>query len=229
MSTALESLRGVVQEGIREELFNTFRSRALFFEIATHAEALNGSRLGELFGFIQDKCVDALTLSLTKIFDRTSNRNRTRSVSEALCLLENCTCEFELRDRAYALKTLSAHGITLDQTQTDQQIIREMCACINTQITSVEPTLLALKCQRDKRIAHRECKIEIVDLKLPTWPEVDQLVQVTMKFLDLVGYPLLGSTDIIHGKFVLARDAEDIKIELQDLIKRIDLSSGAAY
>ena len=144
MSNAFESLRGVVQEGIREELFNIFRSRALFFEIATHSEALNGSRLGELFGFIQDKCVDALTLSLAKIFDRTSDHNRTRSVFEALRLLENRTREFELRDRAYALKTLSTHGITLDQTQTDQQIIRKMCACIRTKITAVEPTLLAL-------------------------------------------------------------------------------------
>ena len=152
MSTALESLRGVVQEGIREELFDTFRSRALFFEIATHSEALNGSRLGELFGFIQDKCLDALTLSLTKIFDRTSDHNRTRSISEALRLLENRTREFELRDRAYALKTLSTHGINLDQTQTDQQIVREMCTCISTKITAVEPTLLALKDQRDKRI-----------------------------------------------------------------------------
>ena len=227
MSTALESLRDVVQEGIREELFNIYQSRALFSEIARHAKALNGLGLGGLFRFIQDRCVDALTLSLTKIFDKTSNRNRPRSVDEALRLLENRTHEFELRDRSYALKTLNRHGISLVQTQTDQEIIIEMCKCIRTQVSAAEPTLLALKDQRDKRIAHRESKIEISDLKLPTWREVDHLVQVAINFLDLVGYPLLGSTCIISGKFVLARDAEDIRGELQDLMKRIGVSPGA--
>ena len=70
MSTALERLRDVVCEGIRNELFNAYRARALFCEIAKHAKTLNDRSMGELFRFIQDTCVDALTLSLVKIFDK---------------------------------------------------------------------------------------------------------------------------------------------------------------
>ncbi len=48
-----------------------------------------------------------------------------------------------------------------------------------------------------------------------------QLIQVTIDFLDLVGYPFLGKTFVTRGTFVHARDAEGIKEEFQDLMKRM--------
>jgi len=216
MTAARDDLRKVIEGGIYEEYNAFILAQAVFLSTLDYAQGLNEGGFGELFGVVQGQCINAMILSLTKVFDATDGHNRPRSIPEALRILTKRTREIELaNDGAYVLPR---YGIdpTLDKDATIGAIV----ARLDWRRDRVDPALTDLRTVRDKYLAHRDRSVRWEDLPARTLGEINAVVGVVEEFLGITGVILFNTDWFEYGQpIVKAQNGGRIMDAFSQLMK----------
>ena len=83
-----QNVRGdLLYAGLAVDIYTAERARALHAAVGRYASEINTGGYGELFSTIQNAAISEFTLSLAKLFERSSKRYAVRSIPAMLQLL----------------------------------------------------------------------------------------------------------------------------------------------
>jgi len=221
----LDRLREILHEGVRNELVTVIQAKSLWIELGKHASAINAQNYGGMFGRIQDFSVLAITLALTKLFDKD---RKTRSLYEVVRLLRAHARHLEFRDRAYVIAILQKkYGEEVSKDTSKEDLLLKVATVIEEQIQSAIETVEKLKYRRDKIFAHSEVAIRLEDLGSVTWSDIEELLDVGIRVLELLGYPLFGLMEVTSdGTFLVGRDALMVGAATKRLMKQARINQN---
>lgn len=209
----IAKIREIIFDHIISEIDLAHHAYTLLMAISENAESLKRSRYKAIIGLMQKQALDAMVISVCKLYERKNERYKNFSIHTAICyldklynsngiLIDNISDLFQLKD--FLISKESCLDINLFNYHDANRIpgllleyFRKICPkgfensfCKNHEL---EVRLNALKMLRDKRIAHDEDE----DIDSPDFPKtnlegVRQLLAFAQTFVNIIGYGFFG-------------------------------------
>lgn len=223
MVSPIEELTDLITNGIVLEIFEAEQTLALEELIGINAKVFNEQRFGSLFGSLQIILAKCFILAIARLYERPKHKYPIRSIPVALKLLQEYADELPIKRRPFIVGMLAELGYDMGQLQlmSDPEITLKIAKYflnhIQPKMSEMQDALNALKKVRDKAIAHREA-IELSELKLPYYAEIDQLVDMAKKFVVVIGNGYLGMNYELNGKYLYTSDAKRASRSLRRLL-----------
>ncbi|MDQ3848595.1 MAG: hypothetical protein M3261_06535, partial [Thermoproteota archaeon] len=198
---AEETLHDLLMNGIAKELFFADHTKALAATIGKHSRVINSKGFGDLFGSLQSILSDHQTLAVAKIYDPPSKKYPTRSIPAMLSLIEKHSSLWSLPQR-HVLERLiidEGHNSAIVQGMDSQQLSLAVVSHFNRTMPHkdkaghcrLSSALEAVREARNKVHAHNEA-VDKASRKLPTWGDVESLVDYAKDFACVVGFGFLS-------------------------------------
>lgn len=180
--------------GILKDVYSAILSLSLVYAIGKNADSISESGFGHLFGVLQDKLLNDARLCICRIFEKESKKHHLHSIPAALEFLKKNICD-------------------------DDGISKDLVARFSEKIDDVNGSLRKIKTGRDKLLAHREA-IEVKDLPIHTYAEMDCLIALAKDFLSAIGPVCL----VTHPNFEI--NLSDASDDLERLLKEAGIIPG---
>lgn len=229
MLSPREELEDIISNGIVPDIFEAEQALALESLIGINAAAINEQKFGSLFGSLQVILAKCFILAVTRLYEKYEKPNpkyRIRSIPEALKVLEKYAKEFGIKRKAIVIGKLEESGYDVGQLQKMSdvdltlKIVKHFSENLSQSLISeagMPRALNALKTIRDKAIAHREA-IEVSGLKIPSYAKIDQLIDLAIKFVIIVGNGYLGINYEVDGRYFHTSEAKRASRSLRRLL-----------
>jgi len=226
MLSPKEELEDIISNGIVLDIFEAEQALALESLIGINAAAINEQKFGSLFGSLQVILAKCFILAVTRLYEKPNPRYRIRSIPEALKVLEKYAKEFDIKRKSIVIGKLEELGYDVGQLQKMSdvdltlKIVKHFSENLPQSLISeagMPRALNALKTIRDKAIAHREA-IEVSGLKIPSYAKIDQLIDLSIKFVIIVGNGYLGINYEVDSRYFHTSEAKCASRSLRRLL-----------
>jgi hypothetical protein len=227
---AEKKLNDLLLNGIAKEIFAADQAKALAETIGKNSPVINDNGFGVLFGTLQNVLSDHQTLAVAKIYDPPSSRYPTRSIPATLSLLEEFHGLWSLPERFILEDLIISDGnneTAIVRDMSNQDLSTAVVARFNKGLPAVgksncvlSSALKIVRNARDKVHAHNEA-VEKAVRKLPTWGEVELLVNYAKDFMCVIGRGYLGTHFGNNSDdYLLAWDARRVSKMMDKVIQR---------
>ena len=221
----MQKIKDIIFDHIEPEIYNGHNAIGVFIALSKHSTKLNASGFRRTFGMIQRYALDALVLSLCKLYERPNKRypNSNFSIPTAIGLMREDASDISLPRHNYVplegfIQSEINHGFSVkskdDIDGMSAQILNYFeRKCPQTPARNgqkLDRIFDALKTLRDKRVAHDES----VDLSPYNKTDMDgaqKLLAFAKTYVNVAGYGIFGHT----GEKTVA-DAADFAPEKSD-------------
>jgi HTH-type transcriptional regulator/antitoxin HigA len=217
-----------IVDGIRDDIFKADRYYFLVKEIGIHSKTINKDprNFGQLFGTLQKGMQGEFLIAISRIYDKSDDRNKTRSLQGLINFLEKHKFQLPKTLEVYQLKDqLSRAKINLDHVFGDddtENINRRLLLWLKNDLIQTYESHRLLKTIRDKKLSHNETA-EVLDS--PTLTEILDLLELAKSFLGIIGWAYLGIAYKSRDRYILSSDASRPSIALRRLLTEMGLSS----
>jgi hypothetical protein len=226
MLSPREELEDIISNGIVLDIFEAEQALALENLIGINAAAINEQKFGSLFGSLQVILAKCFILAVNRLYEKPNPRYQIRSIPEALKVLEKYAKEFDIKRKSIFIGKLEELGYDARQLKnmSDVDLTLKIVKYFSENLpqslifeAGTQKALNALKTIRDKAIAHREA-IEVSGLKIPSYAKIDQLIDLAIKFVIIVGDGYLGVNYEVDGRYFHTSGAKRASRSLRRLL-----------
>jgi hypothetical protein len=231
MLSPREELEDIISNGIVLDIFEAEQTLALENLIGINAVVINEYKFGSLFGSLQVILAKCFILAVTRLYERPNPRYRIRSIPEALKVLEKYDKAFSIKRKSIVIDKLEELGYDAEQLKrmSDVELRLKIVKYFSSNLpqpliseAGMQKALNELKTIRDKAIAHREA-IEVSGLKIPSYAKIDQLIDLAIKFVIIVGNGFLGINYEVDGRYLHTSNAKRASRSLRRLLVKADI------
>jgi len=222
----MENLEDIISNGLVLDIFEAEQALALENLIGINAAAINEQKFGNLFGSLQVILAKCFILAVTRLYEKPNSRYQIRSIPEALNVLEKYAKEFEIKRKSIVISKLEELGYDagelkkMSDVNLTMKVVKYFSENLPKSLISeagMPKALDALKTIRDKAIAHREA-MEVSGLKIPSYAKIDQLIDLAIRFVIIVGNGYLGINYEIAGRYFHTSGAKRASRSLRRLL-----------
>ena len=199
-----DKVKTVLVDGIATELYRAQEAIFLFKMIADHIELIKEQNFDNLFGTVQQQCVSALILSLTKIFEDSKHND----VQSFPWLLNYLNANQSVKN---AFSNVENFADNIANWQKELEKIK----------TENASAIKKLKLLRDKKIAHGEL-LGAKDVEGPTWEETEALIEHAKDLQSEIAFTLINFVyKFDNGSYAIDDNAIRAATALNRLFKSI--------
>lgn len=184
-------------------IYTADRAYMLLLEIGEHADAINAANLGAALGFLQQTLSDQFVLTVTKLFERVTKRNRIRSLPTILDYVRQHVDQLDIAEPYQAAKALAVEmgepepewSFGLSEGLTDKFLdyyTTRMPDVRSSQFCKLSLTLKAVRARRDTSIAHDEIA-SVEHLPEFTLDQCNDLLRFAKGCLGVLGWAYLST------------------------------------
>lgn len=230
MTSTREQLHDILYVGLGPDIYLAERARELHRAIGSRADAINEAGYGEFLGAVQNAAVAELTLTIAKLFERSSTRYKIRSIPQGIALLLEQSDQLKPLQAKASLADFSRAGIDVSaiESASDSSFTRRLgellrISCPDTSkadACTLSRSLGFLRGTRDKAIAHNEV-VDTDELPRAKWAEAESLLSYAKSVsagLAMAFFESAWTTD--SGKFSRDDDAGVAAGQLTRLLKQ---------
>ena len=215
-----------ITKGIMEDIYKCESYYYIVKTISDNAICINRDRnnFGLLFGTIQRGLNSSSLLAISRLYDRSNNRSKTRSLEGLLNFLEKNAENFPQIVEIHNLKKqLLLSKISIDYVFADNDMIginRRLINWLRTDTINRSEIRQRLKVIRDKRLSHNET---VSGFDSPTWSELMELIELSKTFLGIIGWAYLNIAYKIDENYDLTNDAKRPSMALTRLLSELKI------
>lgn len=221
---AHKQLNQMVSTGPVEYVFEAEQSLSLIEACGKNQAFLVKGNFGELFGTIQGLAINQFVLSVTKLYEKPTQRYPNRSIPSVLKFIEDNAKLLEVRRPKLVQRGLQRLKIdTSEFDKTDSSLQRNLLIVRNLKAwfpdVDSDDALRALKALRDKKFTHPE-DIDIDKIEKTTWEQAERLLVLPRAIIGIIGdaYLSMAYWDD-KGDYLLSIDGSRVGRAMDRLIK----------
>jgi hypothetical protein len=214
LEEAKKNLFDYLFNGLQSDITRAEEARSAAVVIGKHAEAINKTPFGPLFGELQIIFSDRETLCVAKIFDRLNKRYPVRSISSILDLIRQNESLWDLPGREGLEEYLEENGFAYSSKRNKKELCFDIVDCFNTTLPSpsnassgLGKSWSAVMDSRNKVLAHNEA-ISKANRILPMWSDTTALINYAKKFVDIVSYGFLEISETFTQPYLVPNQLE---------------------
>lgn len=205
--------------------------------IAGHSEHINQENYGDLFGSLQGALLDEFSLSLTKLYERPSKRNKILSIPSAIKCLEDNAQVLEIVERTRVVRRIEPSILDGRDPQgiPDPKLTNYLVVTLRASVPSLDQAdaceisqaLEAHKARRDKSVAHPDA-IEEYQLPRTTWEASLEALSAAKEVLGVIGWSYLRTAySDDEGRYFPESDATRAARALQRFLLQAGVTQRA--
>jgi hypothetical protein len=230
-----KELEQMVLSGIAADVFIAERAYSMFKMIGDNGGSIAKSEYREFFKSSQGAFKDQFLLAMARLFDKPSNRNKTRCILGVIDLIvknsfrlpniiEKNNLFLVMKNAGFDEETLSL----IYQNDRDEEIAIRIATYYKEILNSPTITRLSGKIKeiRDQRLAHNDLivstSIDLSDtLDVVTFKELFSLISVAKDFVGIIGWAFMSMVFMNDREYSLTNDAVRPSYSLADLISKL--------
>lgn len=231
-----QELEEIVLHGIAVDIFTAERAYCMFTTIGKESNLIGSNNYQEFFRSAQAAFRDQFLLAMGRLFDKASDRNKTRCIAGIIELIENNSFRLPaivertnlcmvMRNSNFGEESLK---MVLNEKK-DEEIAIEIVNHFKQLLNSKENLRLSEKLKeiRDKRLAHNDLKIttdsELIDkIDIITFKDLYSLVEIAKHFIGVIGWAFMSMVFMHDGEYHLTESAKrprHLLLQLFDKLK----------
>jgi hypothetical protein len=230
-----QELEEIVLKGIAADVFIAERAYSMFKIIGENGSSIYNSKYQQFFKSTQAAFKDQFLLAMSRLFDKPSDRNKTRCMLGVIDLIVKNSFRLptiiERDNLILVMRRANFEEDTLGllyQDGRDEEIALRIASHFKEILNS--PTILRLieklKEIRDKRLAHNDLiestQSDLTEtIEVVTFKELFSLIDIVKDFVGIIGWAFMSMVFMHDGKYHLTSDAMRPSYLLPDLINKL--------
>lgn len=221
----MQQLKDIIEKGIITDLIKAEKASSVFRVIGKYSDPINNSsiEIKSTLAYLQELSFNEFILSVSRIYDRKTNRNSTRCIETAIKYLQDNKATLPYVQEKYQVRlNLEKHKAPKyfieSLNSSDSSVFPEkMALYYENELLNIRLTINDLKTSRDKKLAHNE-PTPIIRINIT---KTQNVLDFGWEFVSIIGWAYLKTIYGTYENMFLQRDSYNISHQVEKHILKL--------
>lgn len=222
----MKDLKKFIQGGILTDLIKAERAFSVVQTIGKHSKSLNEleTSIKASLSYFQNVSLNEFVLSVARVYDRPSNRNKTRCLEALIIDLKDNPSSFPKIVETHQTQEHLQHFrmpknlIDLLKNREDTQFTKSLGLVLHSDLLNLTEQRSIIKDWRDKLLSHNDSNNKVENIK---FKKTEELLNFAWNTVTIIGWAYLSTVYGVMGDNGLRRDAKMQGFHLNRAIEKI--------